>query len=166
LAPSPDVAPAARPTRYHVRPAGVPAHPTTVVPGRRTEHPASWPAPAGHPAGRSPTRRGVLQQSPAARGRVACRNGVRRVQPSISPGRGARVVTETETKISGCCSARRATTVPLPTAVGPETTVRPPRELTSAETAWTGRRTQRSGRPSDVCLSPATGDWLRCRAVP
>ena len=34
------------------------------------------------------------------------------------------MVTETETKISGCSWERRVTTVPLPTAVGPETTVR------------------------------------------
>ena len=51
-----------------------------------------------------------------------------------------RVVAETETKISGCSAESRVTTVPLPTAVGPDTTVSRAGLTTSAAT------------PSDGCI--------------
>src|SRR6476661_2660109 len=44
--------------------------------------------------------------------------------PSTSPGRGRRVVTETDTHTPGCLRRTSATTVPLPTPEGPESTVR------------------------------------------
>ena len=62
-------------------------------------------------------------------------------------------MTETETKISGCSWERRLTTVPLPTAVGPETTVRRA-GVTRLEAAWTDRRTRRSGPQSGACPTP------------
>ena len=46
--------------------------------------------------------------------------------PSTSPGRGARVVAETDTHTSGWSARSLASTVPLPTAVGPVRTIRRP----------------------------------------
>jgi hypothetical protein len=43
--------------------------------------------------------------------------------PSTSPGRGLRVVADTDSRISGWCSLMCAATVPLPTAVGPARTM-------------------------------------------
>src|SRR5919107_3992944 len=43
--------------------------------------------------------------------------------PSISPGRGIRVVAETEIQMSGWLARMSAATEPLPTAVGPARTV-------------------------------------------
>ena len=141
--------PLLRRSRCRGRPAGAPAPPTTAGPGRRTWRSASWPGPAGPPAGRSPAGRAGLPPARPAPARVGCRTGARRAPlptpaapprrsarrtppgtrtgsagRATSPGRGGRVVAETETKISGCSAASRATTVPLPTAVGPESTVR------------------------------------------
>src|SRR3954468_7318640 len=42
--------------------------------------------------------------------------------PFTSPGRGVRVVADTEIQTSGWCSLMSAATLPLPTAVGPAST--------------------------------------------
>ena len=52
-----------------------------------------------------------------ARGSRSC------TAPRRSPGRGARVVHDTETQTSGCARRSSATTVPLPTPDGPDSTV-------------------------------------------
>src|SRR5215211_7470619 len=44
--------------------------------------------------------------------------------PSVSPGRGGRVVTETDNHTVGWWRRSSATTLPLPTPDGPERTVR------------------------------------------
>src|SRR3954454_18659415 len=44
--------------------------------------------------------------------------------PFTSPGRGGRVVADTEIQTSGWCSRMSAATLPLPTAVGPARTTR------------------------------------------
>src|SRR4051812_46387541 len=44
--------------------------------------------------------------------------------PSVSPGRGRRVVTETDSHTEGWWRRISATTLPLPTPDGPESTVR------------------------------------------
>src|SRR5215207_7285693 len=44
--------------------------------------------------------------------------------PSVSPGRGARVVTDVDTHTSGCRRRTAASTASLPTPDGPDSTVR------------------------------------------
>src|SRR6478735_12829571 len=70
--------------------------------------------------------------------------------PSTSPGRGRRVVTDTETQTSGCRRRTSATTVPLPTPDGPESTV-------SRAGVPAATRRPRSGRP----VAPSSDGPLR-----
>src|SRR5262245_11360419 len=110
-----------------------------------------------------------------------------------SPGRGDRVVTETDSQMSGRCARKRATTVLLPTPEGPERTVSragrdPPRTSAASHRRWTGesavepssprlpsgssgsvryhRRTRSPARCADWHPGREPGVIRRCRAAP
>src|SRR6476661_7280031 len=71
--------------------------------------------------------------------------------PSTSPGRGRRVVTETDTQTSGCRRRTSATTVPLPTPEGPESTVSRAGEAVATRRPRPGS-SPRAAEPSDDLL--------------
>ena len=129
-------------------------------------------------------------QPPLDRRRGACRTGCRRTPPtpgsrpsatarvellarsrsgsaapSTSPGRGARVVAETDTHRSGRrVGAAWATTVPLPTPLGPVRTTRRPAGRVAGEAAARRRPIIDGRRGPRLERSMSCGDLARAQA--